>query len=80
MKTNLKKHRKIKEDINNKRFPVREEQSYLPLWFGLHILPTLNFKTSHFWTIYSFPSRISALFLLHTKTNDAILLTAKVAR
>ena len=24
MKTNLKKHRKIKEDINNKRFPVRD--------------------------------------------------------
>jgi hypothetical protein len=30
--------------------------------------------------IYSFPSRISALFLLHTKTDDAILLRAKVAR
>jgi hypothetical protein len=39
-----------------------------------------NFKTSHFWILYSFPSRISALFLLHTKTYDAILLTAKVAK
>jgi K+-transporting ATPase A subunit len=39
-----------------------------------------NFKTSHFQILYSFPSRISALFLLHTKTYDAILLTAKVAR
>jgi hypothetical protein len=36
-----------------------------------------NFKTSHFRIIYSFPSRISALFLLHTKTDDAILLTNK---
>ena len=31
-----------------------------------------NFKTSHFRILYSFPSRISALFLLHTKTYDAI--------
>jgi hypothetical protein len=31
-------------------------------------------------SIYSFSSRISALFLLHTKTDDAILLTTKVAR
>jgi hypothetical protein len=28
-----------------------------------------NFKTSHFRILYSFPSRISALFLLHTKTS-----------
>jgi hypothetical protein len=28
----------------------------------------------------SFPSRISALFLLHTETDDAILLSTKVAR
>ena len=32
-----------------------------------------NFKTSHFLTLYSFPSRISALVLLHTKTYDAII-------
>jgi hypothetical protein len=31
-----------------------------------------NFKTSHFRILYSFPSRISALFLLPTKTDDAI--------
>ena len=37
------------------------------------------YETSHFRIIYSFPSRISALFLLHTKTDDAILLTVKVA-
>jgi hypothetical protein len=35
---------------------------------------------SQFRIIYSFPSLISALFLLHTKTDDAILLTTKVAR
>jgi hypothetical protein len=34
---------------------------------------------SHFRIIYSFPSRISALFLLHTKTDDAILLTPNVS-
>ena len=28
-----------------------------------------NIKTSHFRILYSFPSRISALFLLHTKTS-----------
>jgi len=39
-----------------------------------------NFKSSHFRILYSFPSHISALFLLYTKTYDAILLTAKVAR
>jgi hypothetical protein len=39
-----------------------------------------NFKTSHFRILYSFPSRISALFLRYTKTYDAILLTATVAR
>jgi hypothetical protein len=39
-----------------------------------------NFKTSHFRILYSFPSRISVLFLLYTKTYDAILLTATVAR
>jgi hypothetical protein len=33
-----------------------------------------NLKTSHFRILYTFPSRISALFLLHTKTYDAILL------
>ena len=29
-----------------------------------------NFKTSHFRILYSFPSSISAPFLLHTKTYD----------
>jgi hypothetical protein len=46
-------------------------------WFGRWPEPW-NFKTSHFRILYSFPSRISALFLLHTKTDNAILLTAKV--
>jgi hypothetical protein len=32
-----------------------------------------NFKTSHFRILYSIPSHISALFLLHTKTYDSIL-------
>jgi hypothetical protein len=49
------------------------------VWFGRWPEPW-NFKTSHFQIIYLFPSRISALFLLHTKTVDAILLTTKVAR
>ena len=30
-----------------------------------------NFKTSHFRILYSFPSRISAPFLLHTKTQTS---------
>ena len=34
-----------------------------------------NSKTSHFRISYSFRSRISALFLLHTKTYDAIFKT-----
>jgi hypothetical protein len=41
---------------------------------------TMHCKTNHFRILYSFPSRISAMFLLHTKIDDAILLTAKVAR
>jgi hypothetical protein len=48
-------------------------------WFGRWPEPW-NFKTSHFRILYSFPSRISALLLLHTKTDGAILLTTKVAR
>jgi hypothetical protein len=32
------KHRKIKEDINNKRFPVRDIS--VNFRFGLHFLPT----------------------------------------
>ena len=35
-----------------------------------------NFKTSHFQILYLFPSCMSALFLLHSKTYDAIWLTA----
>jgi hypothetical protein len=37
------------------------------VWFGRWPEPW-NFKTNHFRILYSFPSRISALFLLHTKT------------
>jgi hypothetical protein len=40
----------------------------------------IDFKTSHFRILYSFPSRISALFLFATETDDAILLATKVAR
>jgi hypothetical protein len=51
------------------------------VWFGRWPEPW-NFKTSHFRILYSFPSRrpISALFLFSTETDDAILLTTKVAR
>jgi hypothetical protein len=49
------------------------------VWFDRWPEPW-NFKTSHFRIIYSFPYRISALFLFHTKTDDTILLTTKVAR
>ena len=34
----FEKHRKIKEDINNKRFPVRDIS--VNFRFGLHFLPT----------------------------------------
>jgi hypothetical protein len=44
------------------------------VWFGRWPEPW-NFKTSHFRILYSFPSRISALFLFATETDDAILLT-----
>ena len=40
MKKFLKKHRKIKEDINNKRFPVRDIS--VNFRFGLHFLPTTS--------------------------------------
>jgi hypothetical protein len=46
------------------------------VWFGRWPEPW-NFKNDNFRIIYSFPSHISALFLLHTKTDDAILLTTK---
>ena len=36
----LKKHRKIKKDINNKRFPVRDISVNFRFGFGLHFLPT----------------------------------------
>jgi hypothetical protein len=49
------------------------------VWFGRWPEPW-NFKTSHFRILYSFPSRISALFLFATETDDAILLSTKVAR
>ena len=42
------KHRKIKEDINNKRFPVRDISVNFLFGFGLHFLPT----TSLNWQIW----------------------------
>ena len=36
----FKKHRKIKDDINNKRFPFRDISVNFRLGFGLHFLPT----------------------------------------
>ena len=40
----FEKHRKIKEDINNKRFPVRDisVNFRFGFGFGLHFLPTTN--------------------------------------
>jgi hypothetical protein len=42
MKKVFAKHRKIKEDINNKRFPVRDisVNFRFGFGFGLHFLPT----------------------------------------
>ena len=51
----------------------------LQVWFGRWPEPW-HFKTSHYRILYSFPSLISALFLFATETDDAILLTTKVAR
>jgi hypothetical protein len=34
------KHRQIKGDINNKRFPVRDISVNFRFGFGLHFLPT----------------------------------------
>jgi hypothetical protein len=39
------------------------------VWFGRWPEPW-NLKTSHFRILYSFPPRISALILLHTKIDD----------
>ena len=36
------KNRKIKEDINNKRFPVRDISVNFRFGFGLHFLPTTD--------------------------------------
>jgi hypothetical protein len=36
----FEKHRKIKEDINNKRFPVRDISGHFRFGFGLHFLST----------------------------------------
>ena len=40
MKKKFEKHRKIKKDINNKRFPVRDISVNFRFEFGSHFLPT----------------------------------------
>jgi hypothetical protein len=42
MKKFFAKHRKIKGDINNKRFPVRDISVNFRFGFGLHFLPTTD--------------------------------------
>ena len=66
------KHRKIKKDINNKRFPVRDISVNFRFGFGLHFLPTTMYIIDAIKRLFHRDFKLDLAQTVHELPDDSV--------